>query len=231
MVLICCLQEALLVDSFAPCYEFWQTGPVVLIYWLRGVMLIDRPCGAHFFAPGCYIDRPTPWCWFICSGFAILIDRPCGADLLSPGCYFGRQSSSLIWFWKTSPVVLIYWLWGVILIYRPCGAGFLAPGCHCDRLALWCWLVGSGVLFQMTGPVVLICWLRDVVLVDNLAHQYNFYRPALWCWFIDSGVLFWSPGPVVLICLFRGIILIDRSCGADMLAPRCCFGRQSCLLI
>ena len=96
--------------------------------------------------------------------------------------------------------MLIYWLWGVILIYRPCGAEFLAPGCYFDRPALWCWLVGSGMLFQLTVPVVLIWCLKDAILVDSHPPWYDFGRPALWCWFKGSGVLFWYTGPVVLIC-------------------------------
>ena len=127
--------------------------------------------------------------------------------------------------------MLIYWLWGVILIYRPCGAEFLAPGCYFDRPALWCWLVGSGMLFQSTVPVVLIWCLQDAILVDSYPPWYDFGRPALWCWFKGSGVLFWYTGPVVLTYLLRGAILIDWPCGADLLATGCKICLQSCPLI
>ena len=120
--------------------------------------------------PGWYIDRPTLWCWFIGSVFALLIDRPCGADLMSPGCYFN---------WPA-----LWCLCSILVDSHPLWYDFGRP-------ALWCWFKGSGVLFWYTGPVVLICWLRDVVLVDNLAHRYNFYRLALWCWFFGSGVVYW----------------------------------------
>ena len=145
--------------------------------------------------------------------------------------------------------MLIYWLQGAILIAWPCGADLPAPGCYFDRLALWCWVGGSGCRLT-THPVVLICWLRGLILVDNLGHRHNLYRPALWCWlyvvpapgfyFETLALRCWFVGfgmlglltilPLIWFLIDQasgvyfcgpGCFLIDWPCGVDLLAPGC----------
>ena len=135
---------------------FQLTGSVVLIWCLRGAILVDN----H--PPWYDFGRPALWCWFIGSGVlfwytgpvvlifwlrgAILIDRPCSADLWAPGCYFNWPALwcwfvGSLWdvvlvdnlaqwynFYRLASVVLTCWLWGAILIDQPCGADLLALG-------------------------------------------------------------------------------------------------------